>query len=176
MDLTKPPNKIVVYCVAGVALLLWVLVWLFGPKREQAQPGAPLDKMLVTLAQSGKGEEKAVEEKVEDLVPGGWGRDPFYSPYQTAEKTSTPSETVARPRSHSVSPGPEYKLSTILISGSKRLAVINDRVYAVGDEIGKEKISTITLDHVVLTGAFGERLLEVPQPQTKVTVESTGRK
>jgi hypothetical protein len=54
MDLTKPPNKIVVYCVAGVALLLWVIVWLFGPKRERVQPGAPLDKMLVTLAQSDK--------------------------------------------------------------------------------------------------------------------------
>jgi len=71
-----------------------------------------------------------------------------------------------------------------LITGSNRLAVINDRVYAVindrvyavGDEIGKEKISTITLDHVVLTGAYGERLLEVPQPQTQVTVESAGGK
>ena len=56
------------------------------------------------------------------------------------------------------------------------MAVINDRIYAVGDEIGKEKISDITLDHVVLTGDFRERLLEVPQPQTQVTVESTGGK
>jgi len=56
------------------------------------------------------------------------------------------------------------------------LAVINDRVYAVGDEIGREKISDITLDHVVLTGDSGERLLEVPQPQAQVTVESAGGK
>jgi hypothetical protein len=130
----------------------------------------------MTLAQSGKGEKKEVEEKTEELVPGGWGRDPFYSSYQAAEKTATPPEKVSRSKPEHVGHGPEYKLSTILISGSNRLAVINDRVYAVGDEIGKEKISTITLDHVVLTGAYGERLLEVPQPHTQVTVESTGRK
>jgi hypothetical protein len=176
MDLTKPPNKIVVYCAAGVALFLWVSVWLFGPKPEQVQPGAPLDKMMVTLAQSGKEEKKEVEERPGELVPGGWGRDPFYSPYQAAEETATSPEKVARSQPESGKQGPQYKLSTILITGSNRLAVINDRIYAVGDEIGKEKISDITLDHVVLTGDFGERLLEVPPPQTQVTVESTGGK
>jgi len=176
MDLTKPPNKIFVYCVAGVALFLWVIIWLFGPKREQVQPGAPLDKMLVTLTQSGKQEKKEIDERAEELIPGGWGRDPFYSPYQAAEETATSPEKVARSQPESGKQGPQYKLSTILITGSDRLAVINDRIYAVGDEIGKEKISDITLDHVVLTGDFGERLLEVPQPQTQVTVESTGGK
>jgi len=176
MDLTKPPNKIFVYCVAGVALFLWVSVWLFGPKPEQVQPGAPLDKMMVTLAQSGKEEKKEVEERPGELVPGGWGRDPFYSPYQAAEETATSPEKVARSQPESGKQGPQYKLSTILITGSNRLAVINDRIYAVGDEIGKEKISDITLDHVVLTGDFGERLLEVPPPQTQVTVESTAGK
>ena len=173
MDLTKPPNKILVYCVVGVVLFLWVIVWLFGPKTVQVQPGAPLDKMLVTLAQSGKQEKQEVEEKPEEVVPGGWGRDPFYSPYQAAEETATTPQKVARPRQESETKGPQYKLSTVLVSGSKRLAVIDDRVYAEGDEIGGETISSITLDHVVLNGASGERLLEVPQPKTKVTVEST---
>ena len=176
MDLTKPPNKIVVYCVVGVVVLLWIGVWLFGPRREQVQPGAPLDKMLVTLTQSGKQEKKEIDASAEELIPGGWGRDPFYSPYQAAEETATSPEKVARSQPESGKQGPQYKLSTILITGSDRLAVINDRIYAVGDEIGKEKISDITLDHVVLTGDFGERLLEVPQPQTQVTVESTGGK
>ena len=174
MDLRKPPNKIFVYCVVGVVAFLWLIVWLFGPKREQVQPGASLDKMMVTLAQSGKEEKKEVEQSAEELIPGGWGRDPFYSPYQVAEETATPTEKVGRSRPESEKQGPQYKLSTILISGSNRLAVIDDRVYAVGDEIGKEKISDITLDHVVLKGDFGERLLEVAQPQTQVTVESTG--
>jgi hypothetical protein len=172
MDLTKPPNKIVVYCVVGVVVFLWLGVWLFGPKREKVQPGAPLDKMLVTLTQSGKEEKKEVKGKPEELVPSGWGRDPFYSPYQVAVETPSPPEKVAKPKPARVQQGPQYRLSTILISGSNRLAVIDDRVYAVGDDIGREKISLITLDHVVLTGAYGERLLNVPQPQTQIKVES----
>ena len=176
MDLTKPPNKIFVYCVVGVVLFLWIIVWLFGPKPEQVQPGAPLDKMLVTLAQSGKQDKQEVEERKEDVVPGGWGRDPFYSPYQAAEETATTPQKVAKPKQESEQQGPQYKLSTVLVSGSKRLAVIDDRVYAVGDEIGRETIISITLDHVVLNGASGERLLEVPQPKTKVTVEGARNK
>jgi hypothetical protein len=173
MDFTKPPNKIVVYCVAGVMVSLWLGVWIFGPKREKVQPGAPLDKMLVALTQGGKQEKKEVEKKAKELVPGDWGRDPFYSPYQTAEKTSTAPEKVAKARPRRVSSGPEYKVSTILVSGSSRLAVINDKVYAVGDKIGGEEISKITLDHIVLTDNSQERVLRVPQPKTQVTVEDT---
>ena len=173
MNLTKPPDKILALSIAGVVVLIWILVWLFGPKPEPVEPEAKLPISLADL------QPKQVVQKKESVgqeIPGGWGRDPFYSPYQAAEETATPTEKVARSRPDSEKQGPQYKLSTILISGSNRLAVINDRVYAVGDEIGREKISEITLDHVVLTGDFGERLLEVPQPLTQVTVESTGGK
>jgi hypothetical protein len=173
MDLTKPPDKILALSIVGVVVFIWILVWLFGPKGEPVEPDAKLPISLADLQP-----KQVVQEKrsVGETIPDNWGRDPFYSPYQTAEETATSPEKVARPRPDSASQGPQYNLSTILISGSNRLAVINDRVYAVGDEIGQEKISVITLDHVVLTGAYGERLLNVPQPQTQVTVESTGRK
>ena len=173
MNLTKPPDKILALSIAGVVVLIWILVWLFGPKPEPVEPEA---KLPISLADLQPKQVVQKEETVGQEIPGGWGRDPFYSPYQAAEETATPTEKVARPGPDSEKQGPQYKLSTILISGSNRLAVINDRVYAVGDEIGREKISEITLDHVVLTGDFGERLLEVPQPLTQVTVESTGGK
>jgi hypothetical protein len=54
MDLTKPPQKILVVIVAGVVVFLWILVWLFGPKPETIQAGAPIDTMLTSLLQSGK--------------------------------------------------------------------------------------------------------------------------
>jgi hypothetical protein len=173
MNLTKPPDKILALSIAGVVVLIWILVWLFGPKPEAVEPEA---KLPISLADLQPKQVVQKEEGVGQEIPGGWGRDPFYSPYQAGEETATPTEKVARPRPESEKQGPQYKLSTILISGSNRLAVIDDRVYGVGDEIGKEKISDITLDHVVLTGDFGERLLNVPQPLTQVTVESTGGK
>jgi hypothetical protein len=172
MDLTKPPEKILVLSIAGVAVFIWILVWLFGPKPELVEPEA---KLPISLADLQPKQVVQEEERVGKTTPDNWGRDPFSSPYQ-AEETATPTEKVARPQTESGKEGPQYKLSTILITGSNRLAVINDRVYAVGDEIGKEKISDITLDHVVLTGDFGERLLNVPQPETQVTVESAGGK
>jgi len=175
MDFTKPPNKIFVYAVVGVVVFLWLSIWLFGPKREKVEPGAPLDKMMVTLAQSPKVEKKEVEESQEELVPGGWGRDPFSSPYLAVREAETPPEEGVSPQPDIVQQGPQYKISTILISDSNRLAVIEDRTYGEGDSIGGEKITAINLDHIVLSGDFGERVLYVPQPQTKITVESTGR-
>jgi hypothetical protein len=173
MDLTKPPDKILVLSIAGVAVLIWILVWLFGPKPEPVEPEAKLPISLADLQP-----KKVVQEKesVAETISSNWGRDPFYSPYQAVEKTETSPEKVAKGQLQAEKQGQEYKLSTILISGTNRLAVIDDRVYGVGDQIGEEKISSITLDHVVLTGVQGERVLEVPQPQTKVTVEGTGKR
>jgi len=172
MDMTKPPEKILVLSIAGVAVFIWILVWLFGPKPQPVEPDA---KLPISLADLQPKQVVQQEESVGEKIPDNWGRDPFSSPYQV-EETSTPTGKVDNARHEGVKQGQEYKLSTILISGTNRLAVIDDRVYGVGDQIGEEKISSITLDHVVLTGVQGERVLEVPQPQTKVTVESTGGK
>jgi len=172
MDMTKPPEKILVLSIAGVAVFIWILVWLFGPKPQPVEPDA---KLPISLADLQPKQVVQQEESVGEKIPDNWGRDPFSSPYQV-EETSTPTGKVDKARHEGVKQGQEYKLSTILISGTNRLAVIDDRVYGVGDQIGEEKISSITLDHVVLTGVQGERVLEVPQPQTKVTVESTGGK
>ena len=175
MDLTKPPQKILVVSVVGVVVFLWILVWLFGPKPEKIQPGAPVDTMLTSLLQSGKQEKKEGDKPVEESVPDTWGRDPFALPrwVEIQEKDESRSAEATRPIRKSSKGKPQYKLSTILITESSRLAVINDKVYAVGDKIGGEEISKITLDHIVLTDNSEERVLMVPQPQTQVTVEDT---
>jgi hypothetical protein len=175
MDLTKPPQKILVVSVAGVVVFLWILVWLFGPKPETIQPGAPIDTMLTNLLQSGKQGKKEGDKPVEESVPDTWGRDPFALPVwvEEQEKENIPPVRAVRREQPRRGDKPQYKLSTILITESSRLAVINDKVYAVGDKIGDEEISKITLDHIVLTDNSQERVLRVPQPQTQVTVEDT---
>jgi hypothetical protein len=49
MDLTKPPDKILVLSIAGVVVFIWILVWLFGPKPEQVEPEAKLPISLADL-------------------------------------------------------------------------------------------------------------------------------
>ena len=175
MDLTKPPQKILVVSVVGVVVFVWILVWLFGPKPEKIQESAPIDTMLTSLLQSGKQGKKGEVKPVEEPVSDTWGRDPFALPGWVEEQEKRQTKPVKAVRKKRPQPGdkPQYKLSTILITESSRLAVINDRVYAVGDRIGGEEISKITLDHIVLTDNSEERVLRVPQPQTEVTVEDT---
>ena len=178
MDLTKPPQKILVVTVVGVVVFLWILVWLFGPKAETIQPSAPIDTMLTSLLQSGKQGKKGRDKGVEEPVPDTWGRDPFAGPYWTEEDDGTESQPVRAARFEPERTGDksQYKLSTILISGSNRLAVIDYRVYSEGDKIGGEKISEITLDHVVLSDGSEERVLMIPQSQTKLTVHNSRAK
>ena len=178
MDLTKPPQKILVMTVVGVVVFLWILVWLFGPKPETIQASAPIDTMLTSLLQSGKQGKKEGEKDVVEPVPDTWGRDPFALPgwVEEQEKGEIPPVKAVQQKRPRTGDKPQYKLSTILITESSRLAVINDKVYSVGDKIGGEEISKITLDHIVLTDNSQERVLRVPQPQTEVTVEDTGGK
>ena len=178
MDLTKPPQKILVVSVVGVVVFLWILVWLFGPKPGKIQPGAPIDTMLTSLLQSGKQGKKDEDKPVEEAVPDTWGRDPFALPgwVEEQERRKTQPVRAVRKKRPRTGDKPQYKLSTILITESSRLAVINDKVYAVGDRIGGEEISKITLDHIVLTDNSQERVLRVPQPQTEVKVEDSGEK
>ena len=178
MDLTKPPQKILVMSVAGVVVFIWILVWLFGPKPETIQASAPIDTMLTSLLQSGKQGKKEGEKDVVEPVPDTWGRDPFALPgwVEEQKKGETSPVKAVRKKRPRTGDKPQYRLSTILITESSRLAVINDKVYAVGDKIGGEEISKITLDHIVLTDNSQERVLRVPQPQTQVTVEDTGGK
>jgi hypothetical protein len=134
--------------------------------------------MLTSLLQSGGQGKKEVDKPVEKPVPDTWGRDPFALPGWVVEqeKDEIPPVKAVRQKRPRTGDKPQYKLSTILITESSRLAVINDKVYAVGDRIGGEEISKITLDHIVLTDNSQERVLRVPQPQTEVTVEDTGGK
>ena len=175
MDLTKPPQKILIVTVVGVVVFLWILVWLFGPKPEKIQPGAPIDKMLTSLLQSGKQGKKEGDKTVKEPVADRWGRDPFALPgwVKEQEKGEIPPVRAVRQQRPRTGDKPQYRLSTILITESSRLAVINDKVYAVGDRIGGEEISKITLDHIVLSDNSQERVLRVTQPQTQVTVEDT---
>ena len=175
MDLTKPPQKILLVTVVGVVVFLWILVWLFGPKPEKIEPSASVDTMLSSLRQSGKQGEKEGDKGVEEPVLDRLGRDPFALPHWTEGGDGTENQVARAARSEPEPTGdkPQYKLSTILISDSNRLAVINYQVYSKGDKIGSERISEITLDHVVLSDGSEERLLRIPQSQTRVTVHQS---
>ena len=159
IDLNKPPKKALVFVVLGLAMMLWILVRFTGPKPEVAQPGTLPRISLQKLAA-----ESPPKAKPEGPVvwSGSWGRDPFALPFNIVLQREP---EVERPQGE-VRPLP--KLTAIIIGGSRRLAVIDNLVLGVGDQIHGERVVKISSDRVILAGPRGRSELLVPAPQTAV--------
>ncbi|MEE8484655.1 MAG: hypothetical protein V3S46_08660 [Nitrospinota bacterium] len=55
----------------------------------------------------------------------------------------------------------EYKVGLIMIKGSKKIVVINDKRYTEGDKVGKYLIESITLNHMEISDGTSSRRLEI---------------
>lgn len=94
------------------------------------------------------------------LAKGAWGREPFFTIEELRAPKMGPGgfpvtleEVVALP----------ITLSAVLISEGQRVAVINDRLYSVGENIpGAGKIVEITPDGISLESGRTLRLRESP--------------
>jgi len=104
---------------------------------------------------------------------GLWGRNPFLTREEIAslQKKETPlPSTVFRE-----SPIPQWKLKSIMISGSDKVAIINDYILTVGDYIGDEKILEINQASVVLGGKRGKTVIKLKQPLIPIRTDKKVR-
>ena len=101
------------------------------------------------------------------LDEGIWGRNPFLtkeeiSSLQKRETTSMPS----------TSPGfPHWEVKSILISGSSKIATINEHIVTVGDFLGEERVLEINEDSVVLGRDGKRRVIKPRQPSIHIGVK-----
>ena len=56
----------------------------------------------------------------------------------------------------------EFELTSVLVSGQRKVAVINGRVVAEGDQLGKAKVTRIEKQQVLLSSG-GKMIKLVPQ-------------
>lgn len=99
-----------------------------------------------------------------------WGRNPFL----TREEIASLRKKKAPPPSHvsTKAPVPQWEVKSIMISGSNKVAIINDHIVAVGDFLGGEKVLAINRDSVVLGGKRGKTVIKLKQPSVSIrTVE-----
>lgn len=79
-------------------------------------------------------------------------RDPFKLPYRN---------TIARPGGI-VLQGERWRLTGILVGNSDgRIAILNEQIVSEGDIVAGGTVKAIEPDHIILTGAFGKKMLRI---------------
>ncbi len=131
----------------GTGLLLAMVAWL-GVVRFPRDPAGVQAGNAERMA-----EQAAFLEPVADTPPLGGGRsagpvrDPFRAPLGEVTESVRPVPPPTGPR-----------VSAILITGARRLAIVDDRVVRPGDELaGGVRVAEIQRDAVVLVARDGTR-------------------
>lgn len=87
----------------------------------------------------------------------GWGRNPFLTP----EEIVSIQEGKVQPQSVLPEELPHYEVNTILVSDSRKIAIIGNNIVTVGDWVGQEKVLEINSDNVVLGKDKRRRVLKL---------------
>jgi hypothetical protein len=122
-------------------------------------PAADLDQLMPYVAPS---RESAVEIR-RASTPLVLARDPFDESAGPARDVAPrASESIvtheAAPRETAPDTARKWNVTAVLITGSRKAAVINDAVVSLGGRLpGGAQLTEVERDHVVLTDARGER-------------------
>ncbi len=139
--------------VLGVLLLLVAFynVRFFlqrrGPDRQAAEVSQPASAARTAGRTAAAG-------KAADYRPA-WNRDPFWYPDGRRQ------QVYAGPRMRTPADERGVRLEGTTIKENKGYALINGRVYAVGDRVAGEQITAIDDRSVTLRGAGGARTLHI---------------
>jgi hypothetical protein len=149
MKVQRSHLRIAVYILA--ALVIYNVWYFFGPKRTQ--PGPPVPTQPVG-AQQAAGPAMfdpstiPAPPDVDSVKTPAWGRDPFLFGNETREV-----RLAVRTRAT----GPAPLVRSVLYSSTRKLAIVDGRIVAVGDAVGAYRVAEIEQAAVVFTTAGGER-------------------
>lgn len=94
-------------------------------------------------------------------LPEGWGRNPFLTPAETKQTHASKIHLPARPL-------PVYVVTSILISSTQKVAVIDGKIVSPGDSIGRERVKEISTEGVVLAKGANIRFIKLRQGSTMI--------
>lgn len=127
-----------------------------------AAPQVPLPRIPAAEA-PGDAPRPVVESQVLSIPKSGWGRSPFLTVEEIRKlnEPAAPTPVIApvAPPPPVVEALPQYVYSGRMTSKDTNIAFIDDRRYQVGDRIGKETITEIKEDSVILESGGKTRKL-----------------
>ncbi len=97
-----------------------------------------------------------------DIDRGLWGRNPFLTREEIASIQGKTAPVTNK------TPIPQWDLKSILISGTDRVAIIDDYIVTVGDYIRGMKVLKINRSDVVLGGKLGNTVIRLKQPSIPI--------
>ncbi|MFH1007986.1 MAG: hypothetical protein V1800_10880 [Candidatus Latescibacterota bacterium] len=170
-------NKILPVVLAGLLLTVAVYNWRFfsGSSSQKKKPAVQTAQNLSP--------GRVQEEREQDLPLGegrdssedypersrerGWGRNPFLTP----EETAPPQERMVETPSGLPEKLSDLEVNTILVGGSRSIAIMGGHTIAVGDWIGEEQVLEINPDHVVLGKNGGSRAIRLRESTVPLVVK-----
>lgn len=166
--------------IMGAIIVVLAFYWFLTLRQKTpASPKTPIPgtsqfspDLNFPLLTAGRKEEKPAESEIED-VRQGWEKNPFALPsgirlVRDKEKEPEPGATAIKTSETNL---PELKVNSIFISNGRKLAIINNRVVTVGNELGNEKIIDIQRDRVIMGNANQKRTILLDQSPVSLTVK-----
>jgi len=131
-------------------------------------PQVPLPR-IATAEVQGEAPRPAAESQGLAIPPKGWGRSPFLTVEEIAElnkpEPAAPAPVDAPVATPVVEALPQYVYKGRFSSRDNVFAFIDDRQFQVGDRIGKETITEIKEDSVILeSDGRSRQLSKNPKP------------
>jgi hypothetical protein len=143
--------------VAAVVAVSGFLAWRTvraGPGPGALTPPPSPGPQLAQLAPFATPIPDSVRLAPSSMDAGVVSRDPFVM--RGMPRLVTSSGSASAPRQQADEPRAEWKVTTTMIAGARRAALINDQLVYVGDPLPDgSKLTTVERDHVVVTDRKG---------------------
>ncbi|MGR3309395.1 MAG: hypothetical protein ACUZ77_01335 [Candidatus Brocadiales bacterium] len=110
---------------------------------------------------------KASPQNLLLTLPEGWGRNPFLTPAEIKQIQASKNSFLER-ESKPVRPLPQYVVTSVIISGAQKVAVIGGKIVSLGDSIGREVVKGITTEGVELAMEGNLRTVKLRQGRTEI--------
>lgn len=158
---------IIILIAALIATGIYNFYHFSNKRKPQPAPAEPRQKLAAPTKKIDRNPEKSIEKVKKVYIPEGWGRNPFLTPDEIkqihASKIPFP-EREPEP----VRLLPEYVVTSILISGPQKVAVIDGKIVSPGDYVGKEIVKEISTKGVELAMGSNLRMIKLRQGMTEI--------
>ncbi len=160
-------NKLFIVVIAVLFIVMVVHNLRYFSSLSDKKEDMVKSKNQTSILTQEKADEPLSQEKnfPIDLGSRGWGRNPFLTPEEIVsirEGKVQPRSVLREELPHLEElPLPLYRISTILISDSRKIAIIGSTIVTVGDWVGQEKVFEINQNNVVLGKDGRKRVLYV---------------